>query len=323
VPIFQPTYRDPKTLQKRKSKLWWYDFVFAGKRVREPAKTKSKTVAKEAEKKRRRELEEGYNGLQDSRDERIKTVAEIAKAYLDAYRLRHRSVTFAEYAIRYVTRHVGELMTVDISDKTVKDYQTARLKEKAAPKTINEEVGFLLRILGGRGDVIRATLRREKALKLKVRKSVGKAYTTEQKAGLFAAAKKSRSRAIYPALMLALNTGMRSKEVRHLQWGRVDLSKAFLTVGDSKTEAARSTEGALQVVYETLRNDPPRVVRIPRTERRETQAGAEKTTGPHEPDDHSKNVVENSEENSGSIRTLARQPTHAHHRTGRERTGIG
>jgi len=38
-------------------------------------------------------------------------------------------------------------MAVDVTDQTVKTYQTTRLKESAAPKTINEEVGFLLRLL--------------------------------------------------------------------------------------------------------------------------------------------------------------------------------
>jgi integrase len=37
--------------------------------------------------------------------------------------------------------------------------------------------------------------------------------------------------------MLALNAGMRDAEIRGLQWERMDLSKAILTVGDSKTEA--------------------------------------------------------------------------------------
>jgi integrase len=46
-----------------------------------------------------------------------------------------------------------------------------------------------------------------------------------------------RSRAIYPALMLALNTGERDAEIRGLQWDRVDLSKAVVTVGHSKSEA--------------------------------------------------------------------------------------
>lgn len=42
----------------RDTKVWWYDFIFQGQRVRESAKTRSKTVAKDAERVRRRELEE-------------------------------------------------------------------------------------------------------------------------------------------------------------------------------------------------------------------------------------------------------------------------
>ncbi len=37
--------------------------------------------------------------------------------------------------------------------------------------------------------------------------------------------------------MLALNAGMRDAEIRTLQWERLDLAKAYLTVGGSKTEA--------------------------------------------------------------------------------------
>ena len=70
-----------------------------------------------------------------------------------------------------------------------------------------------------------------------VREQVEKAYTPEEKLALLAAAKEARSPAIYPALMLALNAGMRDAEIRGLQWGRLDLVKAYLTVGDSKTEA--------------------------------------------------------------------------------------
>jgi integrase len=128
-------------------------------------------------------------------------------------------------------------MAVDITEQTVTAYQTTRLKEDAAPKTINEEVGFLLRLLGEAGDVIRTRLRRRKALKLAVPRGPGKAYTPEEKSAMLAAAKAARSRAIYPALMLALNTGERDAEIRGLQWERVDLTKAILTVGVSKTEA--------------------------------------------------------------------------------------
>jgi integrase len=54
---------------------------------------------------------------------------------------------------------------------------------------------------------------------------------------MLTAAKTARSPAIYPALMLALNAGMRDAEIRGLQWERMDLSSAILTVGESKTEA--------------------------------------------------------------------------------------
>jgi integrase len=221
----------------KRGDVWWYEFLFARRRVRESAKTTSKTVAKLAEQKRRRQLEDGFNGIEDNREERIRSVKELGCAYLDDYKVRHRAVTFAEYALGKILRHLGAMMSVDVTDRTVTEYQTTRLKEGASPKTINEEVGFLLRLLGEAGDVIRARLRRRKALKLAVPRGPGKAYTPEQKAAMLAAAKAARSRAIYPALMLALNTGERDAEIRGLQWERVDLAKAIVTVGDSKTEA--------------------------------------------------------------------------------------
>lgn len=221
----------------RRGDTWWYEFLFARRRVRESAKTTSKTVAKQAEQNRRRELERGFNGITDVREVRVRTVAEVADEYLADYKLRHRSADFAKYSIRHIKRHLGKWMIVDITENTVNDYQTMRLKETAAPKTINEEVGFLLRLLGDSGDVLRARLRRRKALQLAVPRGPGKAYSPEEKATLLEEARMARSRAIYPALMLALNAGMRDAEIRGLQWGRVDLARAILTVGDSKTEA--------------------------------------------------------------------------------------
>jgi integrase len=208
----------------KRGDVWWYEFLFARRRVRESAKTTSKTVAKLAEQKLRRQLEDGFNGVEDHREERIRSVKELGSAYLDDYRLRHKAVTFAEYASAKILRHLGATMAVDVTEQTVTAYQTTRLKEGASPKTINEEVGLLLRLLGEAGDVIRARLRRRKVLKLAVPRGPGKAYTPEQKASMLAAARAARSPAIYPALMLALHAGMRDAETRGLQWDRLDLA---------------------------------------------------------------------------------------------------
>ena len=71
----------------RRGKIWWYEFWFAGRRTPESAKATSKTVAKLAEQKRRPELEEGFSSIEDRRDERIRTIKEVAKGYLEGYTL--------------------------------------------------------------------------------------------------------------------------------------------------------------------------------------------------------------------------------------------
>jgi hypothetical protein len=114
--------------------------------------------------------------------------------YLEDYKLRHRAATFAEYALGHVTRLFGDKLVVDINEAAVKAHQTARLKEEAAPKSINEEVTFLLRLLGDAGDALRVRLRRDKALKLKVSQTVARAFSETEKATVLALAKASSSR---------------------------------------------------------------------------------------------------------------------------------
>ena len=75
----------------RRGDVWWYKFRFANRVIRESAKTASKTVSEDAEKKRRRELEEGFNNLADTREERIQSLSKVAADYLEAYKLKHRS----------------------------------------------------------------------------------------------------------------------------------------------------------------------------------------------------------------------------------------
>jgi integrase len=218
--------------------VWWYEFWFAGRRIRESSKSESKTVAKTAEKNRRRELEEGFNNIVDVRRERVRSMREIADAFLDEYKLRlPQSATFAEYAIGHITRLVGDKMLVDMNEASVIKYQNDRLTENAAPKTVNEEVGFLLRIMGDLGELLRVRLRKKKKLKLKVRNDIGKAYSEEEKERMLAEAAKARSPHIYLALTLALNAGVRDAELRGLTWAQIEFTKGYLVVGHSKTEA--------------------------------------------------------------------------------------
>ena len=92
---------------------YWYKFYFANKLIRESAKTSSKTVAKEAEKNRRRDLEKGYNGLAtEDRSRRVLTFREASEAFKADYAPRHRpnSVTYLKYCIEHLNAHLGDLM---------------------------------------------------------------------------------------------------------------------------------------------------------------------------------------------------------------------
>ena len=221
----------------RRGDVWWYEFWFAGRRIQESSKSPSKTVARTAEQNRRRELEEGFNNFTDIRRERVRTFSDVADEFFSGYKLRlPKSAVFADYAIDHLKRLLGSKMLVDFNDAAVIKYQNERLDKGTAPKTINEEVGFLLRILGEPGDIIRARLRKSKMLKLKVRNTIGKAYSDDEKERMLEEARRARSPHIFMALTLALNAGMRDAEIKTLTWAQINFPKNFLAVGQSKTE---------------------------------------------------------------------------------------
>jgi integrase len=233
--------------------VWWYKFYFAGQEIRESSKSTSKIVAKAAEQQRRRELEAGFHNLKEERQQRIRCLSEVIAEYLEGYRLRFRSATFADYALGHVSRLLGSKMIVDINESSVLNYQDSRLREKAAPKSINEEVRFLLKMLGDSGEVIRARLRAKKQLKLVVGKKIGKAFDSDETEGLTAKARISRSPHMYPAFMLARNAALRDTEIKTLTWGQVDLKARLLQVGRAKTNAGEGRTIPLNAdLYEAL-----------------------------------------------------------------------
>jgi integrase len=72
---------------------------------------------------------------------------------------------------------------------------------------------------------------------LRTSDDVGRAISREEESKLLEACQASRSRSLYTAVVLALNTCMRYSELRLLKWEQADLVGRTLTVGASKTEA--------------------------------------------------------------------------------------
>lgn len=141
--VYRPQYKDKQTGELKHTNVWYYEFIFAGRLVKESAKTTSKTVAKLVEQARRRELEKGFNGLSDERQERIRNLDELATTFLADYKVRQpKSADFAQHAIGHVVRLMGDLMAVDVTDRSVVRYQTDRLKETAARRRSTTRSAF-------------------------------------------------------------------------------------------------------------------------------------------------------------------------------------
>ena len=101
--------------------VWWYKFYFGNKLIRQSAKTPSKTLAKEAEKQRHRELEEGYNGFAADRTKRVQTFSQAADELLEDYRLRREanSVRYLKQRLAHLKAHMGGMMLIEITPDVI------------------------------------------------------------------------------------------------------------------------------------------------------------------------------------------------------------
>jgi Phage integrase, N-terminal SAM-like domain len=179
----------------KRGDVWWYKFRFAGQVIRESSKSESKTVAKDAERVRRRELEESWNQIKRRKlpplfsvasTDWLKTRTGIASSTERSYKL----------AISQLTRDFGKQLLCDISGDDLASFQTRRKREEVSNRTVNLELG-----------VLRSILRRYRMWEaiaadvdfLKESPSPGRALSHEEETTLLDVASKSRCRSLYPS----------------------------------------------------------------------------------------------------------------------------
>ena len=237
--VYRPTYKDKQTGETKESSKWWFEFTFAGRHVRESSKSTRKTIAVEAEKRRRLELERALAGIPTEKPtDRIRDVKTALKAYADSYRVNHRpgSVTLVEERSKHLVRLLGSMLMPDLTETCMTNYMRVRLKEKAGNRTVNMELEIMARAVGHPWRVVWPKVKR-----LEEPKDTGKAMTRDEQAAILAAAQGARSPYIYPFLKIAFETGMRCDEIRLLQWSQVELGSgpdtSQITVGKAKTVA--------------------------------------------------------------------------------------
>ena len=219
--------------QRGKQGFWWYRFRFGGRIVHESAKTTSKTVAREAERQRRRELEKSWNHV-GGRRELPPTFEQASKEYQES-RLGRVSVHTADidkYSLKHLVPVFGSTLLCDITAEDIAQYQKKRQQGRAEGRTINMEVGVLRGILAAHR--MWEAIARDVHM-LPERKDIGRALTPEEERRLLEETQR-RDSACHTATVLALNTSMGKKEIRTLTWGQVDFEDRTVTVGKSKNK---------------------------------------------------------------------------------------
>ena len=100
--------------------VWWYEFSFNGSRIRESAHTTSRTIAREAELKRRRDLALSINGLVKRESPPLFPVA--AKQWLDSKTaLTPLARRYYDQYVAKLKRHFGNCLISDITPDDIAD----------------------------------------------------------------------------------------------------------------------------------------------------------------------------------------------------------
>jgi hypothetical protein len=120
----------------KNGRFYHYEFKLDGRRYRGSTGTTSKPQAIAEGRRQRERLEKSYSQIleEEGRDQGPKTIQQAADEFLDDYRAKHHSATYAEYALGHVKSLLRDRLVVEITPKAVKSYQTARRADHIAPR---------------------------------------------------------------------------------------------------------------------------------------------------------------------------------------------
>jgi len=220
------------------SKVWWYDFWFDREHYRASTKTRSKKLAAEVVKARRRELEFSFNGLK--KREKPKTFSVALNEFLAAKEDNVASSTL-EILERCGTRLrplFGKRLLVDITAADIKEYKRTRLNPSISRRYVNMDLELIRAVLRRNGQWERI---RPDFSFYRLNEEFGFELPEDDETKLLDECAKSISRGLHVAVTLALCTGMRRGEIKYLRWNQIFLEgEAYLIVGVSKTHTGRN-----------------------------------------------------------------------------------
>lgn len=205
----------------RRGRVYWYEFVWRGQRVREPA-GRDKHEARQAEARRRLELAGGASPA------KLPTLAEACERAAAA-RTGRAAKDAAQYNRRLLPA-LGRRRLSEISAADIERYQRYRL-ETSGPSAANHDLAWLRYVLRRHGQWERLA---PHVRRLPEAEPPGREISEAEEARLLAAIRESKSPALLPLFCAAIGTSMNPSELRRLQRRHLDLEQNVVLVPTSK-----------------------------------------------------------------------------------------
>ena len=223
----------------KRGETYWFKFLFQGQLIRESAKTNSKTVAREAERARRRDLELAVNRIR--RPEQMPLFSIAAAGWLKTKQVRSRYTKLHyQFYVATLSEFFGRRLLFDLRIEDISALQQSRAAEGKSGRSVNAEVGVLRQILKHYN--LWATLS-DRVRSLRERRDVGRAIDRDDERKLLDAIARSRSPSLLPLFIVSIDSGLRASEVRHLRrcdlrltWTEGIIQSGEIIVSRSKTE---------------------------------------------------------------------------------------
>jgi integrase len=224
----------------KRGATYWFKFRVNGQLVRESAHTDSKSIARDAERTRRRQLEESTNGI--VRRQKMPLFKVAAAAWLESkVALTPLGRAYYRQYVGKLISHFGSCLVSDITADDVTALQRKRQSKGLSGRQVNCEIATLRAVLKHYG--LWASISHRVKM-LRERTDTGRAVSSDDERKLLEAVAQSPSPSLYPFLLLSLDAGLRPAETRalrlsslQLQWRNGTIAQGEIVVGQSKTEA--------------------------------------------------------------------------------------
>jgi integrase len=267
--LFRPTYTDKKTGELKESAVWWYEFVWKGKRIRASTKVTNERKARNIEAAHRTRLAEGRLGIEER--QAAPTLREFAPAFEKAIETKcadtPATVAFYKSKLAFLLKFepLASARLDEIDEAAIDDYteqrarQISRRQRLLSRASVNRELATLRRLL--RLAKKRKLITSAPEVKLLSGEHEREFTLTQEQESLYLGAAPEW---LGQLAMFMLDTGARMKETLGAEWPNIHLEPAagaklgYVKIAWQTAKGAKSRNVPLTArVVEMLRSIGP------------------------------------------------------------------